>query len=208
MSAEQLMSAKDVDARADLWSLAVVAYLTLTGKLPFEGETFGAVCVCVHRGIFDRPSRLCADLSPKVDAWVSKALSRKPDARFQTAEALSESLTAAVRGADVTTEGDEVSERSHEVSAWGTVRTRHLTKRRRRGFATAIAVCAGALVYLGAGLQQPAWFSRPLSRSVADAWSSVVSATAFDRRALANSSSRTREAPLPHEPEPPHPLSP
>jgi tRNA A-37 threonylcarbamoyl transferase component Bud32 len=210
MSAEQLMSAKDVDARADLWSLAVVAYLTLTGKLPFEGETFGAVCVSVHRGIFERPSRLCADLPPEVDAWISKALSRNPDARFQTAEDMGESFTAAVGGgADVATGVEEVSERSHEVSLWGTVRTRRLAQRRRKGFATAVAVCAGALVYLGAGLQEPEWFSRPIPRSVVDAWSSVVSATGFDRRALANSSSRTQpevtrpEAPMAAPPNTP-----
>jgi serine/threonine protein kinase len=166
MSAEQLMSAKNVDARADLWSLAVVAYLVLTGKLPFDGETFGAVCVSVHRGTFDLPSHLCRHLPRQVDAWISKALSRDADARFQTAEALSEALITAVRDrADVQTGVEEVSERSHRVSLWRTVRTRRFTEKRRKGVATALAVCAGAVVYLGAGLHQPEWFSKHLANA-------------------------------------------
>lgn len=97
MSPEQLSSTKDVDARADLWSLAVAAYLALTGKMPFDGETFLAVCLSIHEGIFDLPSELLPDVPAAVDAWLARAFHRNPAQRFQTARAMSEALSAIVR---------------------------------------------------------------------------------------------------------------
>jgi serine/threonine-protein kinase len=97
MSPEQLSSTKDVDSRADLWSLAVVAYLALTGKTPFDGDTFLAVCLSIHQGIFDLPSHLRSELPVEVDAWLSKALHRDPGQRFQTARELSDALATIAR---------------------------------------------------------------------------------------------------------------
>jgi eukaryotic-like serine/threonine-protein kinase len=55
MSPEQMISARDVDWRCDVWSLAAVAYACLTGRTPFDGASFGAVCLAAHRGVFDPP---------------------------------------------------------------------------------------------------------------------------------------------------------
>src|SRR5262249_26962732 len=43
MSPEQLRSAKNVDARADVWALAVILFELLTGKRPFVGENATAM---------------------------------------------------------------------------------------------------------------------------------------------------------------------
>src|SRR5262249_23749353 len=43
MSPEQLMGAKDIDARSDLWSVGVVAFEALTGKKPFDADTIGGI---------------------------------------------------------------------------------------------------------------------------------------------------------------------
>jgi serine/threonine protein kinase len=43
MSPEQMLSARDVDARTDLWALGAILYELLAGKSPFEGETLPEV---------------------------------------------------------------------------------------------------------------------------------------------------------------------
>ncbi|WP_433926150.1 protein kinase [Sorangium cellulosum] len=98
MSPEQLLSAKHVDFRADLWGLAVVAYHALTGQVPFTGETLGALSVVLHTGIFTPPSALRPELSPAIDAWMKRALALDPAARFGSARQMAEALEHAVLG--------------------------------------------------------------------------------------------------------------
>jgi serine/threonine-protein kinase len=95
MSPEQVVGARDVDSRCDLWSLSVVAYSCLTGRLPFNGDTFGAVCVAIHGGRFDPPSFTRRELSPQVDAFFARALCRTLEMRYRGARELSEAFRAA-----------------------------------------------------------------------------------------------------------------
>ena len=96
MSPEQVMSAKSVDARSDLWSLAVVTYHALTGKVPFDAETMGALCVAINSAEFQRPSALRPGISQAIDTWFGTALAREPSARFQSAKEMSLALQRAV----------------------------------------------------------------------------------------------------------------
>jgi serine/threonine-protein kinase len=85
MSPEQVLSARDVDYRADLWALAITAYYMLTGELPFTAETLGTLCVKLLDGSFTAPSKLRADLHQGFDAFFDKALAHAPSDRFQSA---------------------------------------------------------------------------------------------------------------------------
>src|SRR5262249_55987690 len=93
MSPEQLVSAKGVDARSDLWSLGVVAYHCLTGARPFDGETLGGIIIAIERGIYP-PASGATGLSPAIDGWFARAMSRDPTGRFASAKEMAEGLAA------------------------------------------------------------------------------------------------------------------
>jgi serine/threonine protein kinase len=100
MSPEQAISAKQVDFRSDLWSLAVVAYHGLTGKRPFEAETLGELCVKLNEARFEPATLVRNELPPSLDAWFERALARQPDARFGSAKEMADAFTLAA-GASV-----------------------------------------------------------------------------------------------------------
>ncbi len=85
MSPEQLEGSRDVDLRADLWSLAIIAYEALTGVRPFQGTSFVSVGAAVLRGKYRPVSELRPTVPRSVDDWMAKALSVDPSGRFASA---------------------------------------------------------------------------------------------------------------------------
>jgi len=97
MSPEQLLNAKHVDYRADLWSVAVVAYRAMTGRLPFSDEDgLGSLCLAFEQSSFVPPSELNPRITPELDAWFRRAFKRDPAARFASAKEMVSELFAAV----------------------------------------------------------------------------------------------------------------
>jgi eukaryotic-like serine/threonine-protein kinase len=93
MSPEQARGLRTVDYRSDLWSVAVIAFRCMTGRLPFEGEAIGDVLVKLCTAPIPAPSEIVPDLPSGFDAWMNRALAREPEARFQTAAELASSLS-------------------------------------------------------------------------------------------------------------------
>jgi len=92
MSPEQLR-AKDVDARADIWSLGVTLFELLTGRPPHTGTTT-AMIASILSDPSPRPSSLRREVPPGLDATVLKALAKNPADRYQDALELAEALSA------------------------------------------------------------------------------------------------------------------
>lgn len=83
MSPEQARGGK-LDARSDIFSLGAVIYEAATGGPAFRGETTADVFAALLGPPPNAPSR-CADAIPAgLDAILSKALQRDPEARYQT----------------------------------------------------------------------------------------------------------------------------
>jgi serine/threonine protein kinase/O-acetyl-ADP-ribose deacetylase (regulator of RNase III) len=98
---EQSYSAKDVDHRADVWALGVVAFEALTGRTPFPGETHWAQVRAMISGEFLQPSAIRADLPAGVDAWAARAFHKELEQRFGSAHELARALEEAVAAAPI-----------------------------------------------------------------------------------------------------------
>jgi serine/threonine-protein kinase len=92
MSPEQGIGSQAIDYRTDLWSLGVIAFRALTGKLPFEGATAGELILNIHTQPLPAATVLRADLPPLVDVFFERALARKPEDRFASARELAEAF--------------------------------------------------------------------------------------------------------------------
>jgi serine/threonine-protein kinase len=92
MSPEQARGLRNVDHRTDVWSLAVIAFKCVTGKLPFEGESVGDLLVKICTSPIPMPSQLMPGLPPNFDAWFMRAMEREPERRFSNVTELAEAL--------------------------------------------------------------------------------------------------------------------
>jgi beta-lactam-binding protein with PASTA domain len=122
--APEQIRGEPADPRSDLYSLGIVAYELLTGKLPFTGETAMAVA---YKHLSDRvpaPSASVPELAPELDGFVASATDRDRELRPESADAMRMDLdeiayqvpTAAKLSAlvqelpEITVEGGETTE--------------------------------------------------------------------------------------------------
>jgi eukaryotic-like serine/threonine-protein kinase len=82
MSPEQLRSSQGVDARADIWSLGVVMYELLTGRIPFDGEGPGAAFAAILENDPDPIRAYRPDVSEELEEIIFRCLRRDREDRF------------------------------------------------------------------------------------------------------------------------------
>jgi serine/threonine-protein kinase len=92
MSPEQMRSARDVDARTDIWSTGVVLFELLAGRTPFFSDSVTELAIQVAT---ERDPDVCAlrrDVPAELGAVIARCLAKEPDERYQNMAELSVAL--------------------------------------------------------------------------------------------------------------------
>jgi serine/threonine-protein kinase len=90
MSPEQMRCTRDVDGRADIWSIGIILYELLTGRQPFVGRSIAEVCIQVTQD--PMPPLARRDLPEGLAAVVEKCLAKQPDDRYRAVSDLVRAL--------------------------------------------------------------------------------------------------------------------
>ncbi len=94
MSPEQA-AGEPLDGRSDLYSLGVVAFLALTGRLPFDAPTVPAI-LAMHLTREPPPASSIATSAPRsMTALIDRCLAKQPADRYATGEALADAISVA-----------------------------------------------------------------------------------------------------------------
>ena len=156
LSPEQAQG-EDVTPVSDLYSIGVMLYEALAGRVPFEGESAVAVAMKQVSQAPQRPSSINPKVSPALDAVVMRALEKSPGDRFQNADAFIAALDNALKAGDELRGGTAafaplppavavISEA--EAAEMDAIEEEERRRRRRLWILAAIAVLLGILIAL------------------------------------------------------------
>ncbi len=100
MAPEQAMGSKSLDARVDIYATGVVLYEALTGKRPFEGDSYNEILFNIVSKPFDAPRAINQEIPAAIERVILRAMDRNPQRRFPSAVEMSRALQDAMDGSD------------------------------------------------------------------------------------------------------------
>ncbi|HSD24739.1 MAG TPA: Stk1 family PASTA domain-containing Ser/Thr kinase [Solirubrobacterales bacterium] len=180
---------RETTPRSDIYSIGVILYEALTGRVPFQGDSAVAVALKQVSEAPRRPSAINPNVPPALDAVVMRALAKDPDARFKDADAFLRALDAAEKAPDtarpqdtaayaaVTPEGETEMRHGEVVEEEWVVERR---SRRWRWIVLAL-LAAGVAALVAFALTRPSHVSVPdvIGQDV-DAATQILDGKGFD----------------------------
>ncbi|MGW6235817.1 protein kinase domain-containing protein [Streptomyces sp. NPDC055094] len=97
LSPEQALG-RGVDARSDLYSVGIMLFQLLTGRLPFDADSPLAIAYAHVQEEPVAPSSINRSITPAIDALVGRALKKNPNERFPSAEAMRDECARVLPG--------------------------------------------------------------------------------------------------------------
>src|SRR5512143_2526252 len=115
-SPEQAMGKKDYDQRSDIYSLGVVMFELLTGRVPFRGENARQTFQMIINDPPPSPRELNPSIPASVEEVIFRAMAKKPADRFQTIREMRDAIARSHGEASGETAGssDEFNQGAYE----------------------------------------------------------------------------------------------
>ena len=201
---------KETTPRSDIYSIGVILYEALTGRVPFQGDSAVAVALKQVSEAPRRPSAINPNVPPALDAVVMRALAKDPDARFKDADAFLRALDAAEKAPDTPRPQDTAAyaavtpEGETDMPADEVVEEEFVQRRRPPWRWIILALLAAAVAGLVAfALTRPSHVSVPdvIGQDV-DAATQILDSKGFDVAIKAVPSSATRNQVVEQDPIP------
>lgn len=156
LSPEQIERPLDIDHRADVWALGVLAYRMLFGTLTFDGDSWSTLCARILAAEYTQPSTLRPGIPAEIDAWFEHMLARDRGRRFDTVSAASAALSSIARrhASGVLARPMPAESAEHPAPA------RAQTAARRRPFALSMRPLLASAFVLALAVLAAAFFGR------------------------------------------------
>lgn len=151
MSPEQVRGSDEVDRRTDVYAFGVILYEALTGHVPFDAISYGALIVAIVTGTPKRPRELRPELPAELEAVVMRAMAREQVDRFPDVESLALALEPFATGLTFRVDRPETGSLRRAATGTTPFATEGVAEVPKKKPTVPIAIAAAALL-LGAAV--------------------------------------------------------